>query len=112
LQARVAKELLARDDGEGEPAKALGDLDSDPAWVLAVALPGLDTRVVVVVAVNEVVGGLHENATQPSVAAAPQGTVGQINAVALVTGRGKAGAAGNAVGIGVEAYGAELAGQI
>src|SRR5437868_6766574 len=84
LAARMREQVLAGDHGEGQPTEHRGDLDADPARVFAGAGPRVGAGAAVVVAMDQVVGGLHEYGAQPAVAAATQRTVGLIDLVALV----------------------------
>src|SRR5213593_3287538 len=83
LATGMREQLSAGDDCEGQAAEDLGDLDADPARVFAGAAPLRGAGAEVVVALHQVVGGLHEHGPQPAIAAAAQGPVGTIDLVAL-----------------------------
>src|SRR5712692_852494 len=112
LAARVREQLPAGDQGVGQAAEDLGDLDAQPARVFAGTAPEFGTGVEVVVAVYQVVGGLHEDGAEAAIAAAAQGAAVQIDLVALVARGHKAGATGDGVGVGVQLDGPELAGEV
>ena len=68
--AFMADEFAAGDDDVGESAEHFGDLDAHPARIFAGAAPEIGVGFEVVVAVDEVVGGLQEDGAQASIAAA------------------------------------------
>src|SRR5262245_53542302 len=112
LAAGMGKQLAAGDRGKEQAAEVLGDLDANPALVFALGTPALGLGGEVVIAGDEIVGGLDQGGAQAFVGAARQGTVGAIDPVALVTGGHQAGAAGDGVGMGVVADGAQFAGEV
>jgi Cytochrome P450 len=112
LTTRVREPLAAGDPGEGAPAEDRGNLDADPAGVLAGAGPAFGAGAGVVVAGDQVVGGLPEHGTAAAVAAPPQGAVGAIDLVALVAAGQQGGAAGDGVGVAVPGDGPPLAGAV
>src|SRR5437899_12865656 len=112
LATRMREQLSAGDDCEGQAAEDLGDLDADPARVFAGAAPLPGAGAEVVVALDEVVGGLHQDGPQPAVAAAAQGPVGTIDLVALVARGQEAGAAGDGVGVEVQGGGVQPGGRV
>ena len=60
----------ARDHREGQTAEYLGNLDADPTGIFARAVPEFGAGVEVMVAGNEVVGGLHQDGPQAAMATA------------------------------------------
>src|SRR5271166_1704607 len=95
LTTRMRKQLVACDHGIGNAAEALGDLDTNPARVLAGLGPlgGADREVMV--AGYQTGRNLHEHATQAAIGSAAQWAIGAIHLIALVTARHQAGTAGD-----------------
>src|ERR1700680_5037965 len=83
------------DYGEGESAEALVDLDADPARVFAGTRPALGAGGEVMVGLDEVVGRLHQDGAQATVAASAQRSVGVIDLIALVARGHEGGASGD-----------------
>jgi hypothetical protein len=65
--------LAAGDEGISEPAEALGDFDADPARVFAGAAPLVGVGLEGMVALQKIVGGLHQDRAQAAIGAAAQG---------------------------------------
>jgi hypothetical protein len=112
LAASMREQLPASDHGKGQAAKDLGDLDAQPTRVLAGAVPWGGAGAKVMVALRQVVGGLHQDGAATAVAAATPRTVVTIHWVALIAGRHQAGAAGDRIGVGVERDRSEFASAV
>lgn len=112
LTARLREQGPASDEGVGQAAEVLGDLDPNPARVFAGALPGGGLSSEVVVAVDEVVGGLPEHGAETAMAAAAQGAAGAIDPVALVAAGHQTGASGDRGGVGLEGDRPEFAAEV
>jgi len=80
----MAKQAAAAHHGEGEPCEGLGHLDSDPARVFVLLLVGQRSDVEMVIAIDEIVGDLHERAAQSPIGTTAQRAAGAINGVALI----------------------------
>src|SRR5258707_15299122 len=93
----MRKHVPAGDAGEEQATEDLGDLDADPARILAGVFPELGAGLKVVVVLDEVGGALHEHGAQAAMAAALQRTVGAIDAITLIAAGHEAGASGDGV---------------
>src|ERR1700686_868152 len=84
-QARMVKDLPARDHVVGDAAEAYGDFDMRVARVFAKHAPLVGQGAEVIVALDQVVGDEEDGGAESAVAAAHQGAVGMIDAITLVS---------------------------
>src|ERR1700733_743821 len=110
LTGWVWEDAAACQHDKGEAAEAFGDLDADPTGVLILLLPAFCPGLVMVIVADQVVGDAHQDATQPTIATAAQGSVG-VDLIGLVARGAQACAAGNVVGVGIVLDRSQLAGE-
>ena len=110
-QARMTKDLPARDHLEGDAAKACGDADMIFAWILAEDLPVVGQVAEVCVAQHQIVGDAENGGAQGAVGAARQ-MAGMVDAIALMPGGEQSRSSGDGTRVGVVFDGSHFAGEV